>query len=258
MYMRKPLNIFLVVVLISLFSCRGGDEKISRSDIIPDKDLVGVLTDIYVADGLLTIPNVRIRFVEKDSTSNYADVLRAHGYTMEQFNRTIHHYLLKKPEKLEKLHDRVVASLSIQESQLESEIPPVVPVKLNLWQGPTTVAVPETGITNPVPVDIAISDTGLYVLTFDLIIYDDDQSINPRTNLFFWRAGETEEGVRDYWNNVELIRDGAVHKYSLEKNLTDLSFTHIKGWLLDHNPQQGRWQKHMRVTGIQLQHGDAR
>ncbi len=258
MNMKKTLNILLVVIFVFSFSCRKSDEKIRKRDIISDKDLVNVLTDIYITDGLLSIPNVRMRFAEKDSTSNYMEVIRTHGYTIEQINRTIHYYLLKNPDKLEKLHDRVIANLSILESRLESEIPKVTPVTFNLWKGPTTIAVPETGITNPVPVDIAVSDTGLYVLSFNAIVYDDDQSINPRVNLFFWRAGATEEGVRDYWNKVELIRDGAVHKYTLEKRLTDPSFTHIKGWLLDHDSQQGRWQKHIRVTSIQLIQGDTK
>ena len=253
--MNRSLFTLLFPVLVFSYSCGTGGDKIRKREVIADKDLVGLLTDIYLADGLLSITPVRAIYSEKDSTSNYMDIIGEHGYSKERLDRSIQYYLLKNPKKLEKIYDQVIAGLSEMESGLETEMELPVPASTELWPGEISISVPESGLYNSISFDIQVSDTGMYSLMFDAIVYKDDQSVNPRTTVFFWKADTTKEGQRDYWENIELLRDGRSRSYSVQKRLTDTSYTHIKGFLLDHDPQAGRWQKHMRVTNIHLVKG---
>jgi hypothetical protein len=249
------INQFIMVMLISvtfLYSCKRSD---NNNKLIPAKDLVEVLSELYIADGLLAFPPVRVRFSAKDSTSNYIDIIKRHGYTKERMDNTMQYYFEKKPKKLENIYDQVLTRLSEKQVLLEKEDPPVPQVALNLWNGPGFVEVPETGIKDPVWFSIPIKDTGNYVLEFTTIVYSDDQSINPKVTVFFWHTDSSKTEFRVTWPVVDLPKDGQQHHYFLSKTNIDTAITHISGWFLDSDPKEGRWEKHARIENIILRKG---
>jgi len=42
--------------------------------------------------------------------------------------------------------------------------------------------------------------------------------------------------------------------HTLSLNLQDDRVTHISGFLLDHNPRSGNWEKHADVLNVKIQH----
>jgi hypothetical protein len=48
---------FFVVILLSV-SCSGKKSDQDKQKIIPEKDLISLLTDIHLANGLLTLPKI--------------------------------------------------------------------------------------------------------------------------------------------------------------------------------------------------------
>jgi hypothetical protein len=253
------INQFMLVILISvtlLYSCKSSN---NNNKLIPTKDLVEVLSELYVADGLLAFPTVRARFTAKDTISNYIDIIQRHGYTKERMDNTMRYYFEKKPKLLENIYDQVLTRLSEKQALLEKESPPIVPqVVSNLWNGPGLIAVPETGVKDPVWFSIPIKDTGDYVLEFITTVYADDQSINPKVTVFFWHTDSSKEEFRIAWPVVDLPKDGLQHNYSLSKTNTDSVITHISGWLLDSDPKEGRWEKHAKIENIILRIGSAK
>ena len=246
----------MLVILIPvtlLYSCKSSN---NNNKLIPVRDLVPVLTELYVADGLLAFPPVRVRFSTKDSISNYIDIIKRHGYTKERMDNTMRYYFEKKPKKFENIYDQVLTRLSERQALLEKESPPVVPqVASNLWKGPGFVSVPETGIKDPVWFSVPIKDTGNYMLEFTTVVYSDDQSINPKVTVFFWHADSSKTEFRIAWPGVDLPKDGQRHNYSLSKRNSDSTITHIGGWLLDSDPKEGRWEKHAKIENIILRKG---
>jgi hypothetical protein len=220
--------------------------------LIPVKELVPLLSDLYVSDGVLAFPPVKTGFSKKDSISNYIDVITSHGFTKKRVDYTLHYYFVNNPEKLKTIYDQVLANLSSMQSNLESLSPPEDKQEFNLWNLSTSFFVPEEGIHNSCRFNIAIRDTGYYLLSFDAILYNDDKSLNPRVTVWFWGSDETEEGKSVYWDQTELIRDGIRHNYILKARLTDTSLTHIRGLLFNHDPQPARWEKHARFSNIVL------
>jgi hypothetical protein len=248
--MNNYLKICFAIIILIFISCSGNGKKTGRRKLIPTKDVISILTDLYLADGLLTYPNVRERFSTKDSISNYVDIIKRHGYTKERMDATIRYYFLKNPKKLEKIYDDVLARLSEIQSRMKTKIPAARVTSLNLWTEKLNYSLPETGTNNSIFFNIPLKDTGLYDLSMRIIVFEDDQSLNPRINVFFWHADSTKIGVRDNWDAVNLLKDGKWHNYKLSKRLTDTTFTHFSGWLMHHDPKPGRWEKHAKVENI--------
>jgi len=251
--MRFITKIIVIVLLIPGSSCGSGDYRTGKRHLIPAKDLVPIFTDLYLTDGLLSYQPVKNIFNAKDSIINYIEVIEKHGYTKAQMDNTMKYYFIHNPRKLQKIYDQVLAKLTEIESEIEinTGTRPVY----NLWNQKPTMTLPENGVHNPLFFSIPISDTGMYTFTFDCIIFGDDQSLNPRTLVYFWHTDSTQEGSKDYWDKTDLIRDGIRHSYTISKRLKDTAFTHISGYLHDCDPQSIRWEKHSAFSNMLLTKG---
>jgi hypothetical protein len=247
--MRNLIRILILLTVI-ICSCSQKDSEFKKYPIIQQKEMVSVLTDLYLADGLLAFPPVRNLFTAKDSVSNYIDIINKHGFTKEQMDMSLKYYFIENPKKLQTIYDEVLAKLSEMQSSLIVESP--VQTGKNLWNQKDKWSVPEDGAHNLLFFSIPVKDTGLYEITFTAIIYKDDQSLRPRATTYFWHSSDKADGVRDPWNDVELIRDGTRHNYSITKKLTDPAYTHISGWLFQCDDQKGSWIKHGTFSAISV------
>jgi hypothetical protein len=248
--MNRYFPVIFILSTILFASCYNKPENIDGKNMIPSKDLVNILTDVHLAGGILNLPTVRRRFVFKDSVSNYVDIIEKYGYTKDQMDNTMKYYFVNKPRQLQEIYDKVLSDLSEMDTQIDSELPkPTEPVK-NLWEGKLTYSLPNDGVKEKVWFDIPVKDTGTYVFSASIMVYPDDKSIDPAITVFFWKDNGTPDGTRDYWSEVTLSKDEVLHNYSLSKKLTDSTYTRLRGWLFDHKPQTGIWEKHMRAESI--------
>jgi hypothetical protein len=63
----KNLLILAIVIPVTLLhSCKSNNDN----KIIPVKDLIDILTEAYIADGILPFPAIQKRFASKDSIAN--------------------------------------------------------------------------------------------------------------------------------------------------------------------------------------------
>ena len=241
------LVVFIPVTL--LYSCNSRDIK---NKLIPEKDLVDVLTEIYVADGLLIFPKIRGFFASKDSIINYIDIINRHGFTKERMDKTMQYYFDKNPKKLENIYDQVLTKLSEKQALLEKEIGFRNQNPDNLWNKSFFIEVPESVADKNVWFSVSVRDTGNYILEFTSTIFRDDNSKNPKVTVFFWRADSSKTENRINWEEITFPKDGKSHSYSLSKRNSDTTFTHIGGWLLDSDPREGSWKKHAKIENIIL------
>ena len=103
-------------------SCSGRRSKAEHKDIIPVDDLTSILTDSYLADGLLAIPEIRYKFNDGDTLQSYIDIVEDHGYTKDDMDRTMRYYFIRKPKKLVKIYDKVLGDLSEMESIADRDL----------------------------------------------------------------------------------------------------------------------------------------
>jgi len=236
-------------------SCQHPGEKIKKSEIIPKESFVPILVEIHLADALLQMSLVRQDYPGRDSISNYQDILKNHGYTKEMFDKTIEFYE-RDPDELNDLYEKVVSELTQLQGEIHQQTRQIIPDDLisNIWDQKTVWHLPDDGRINRIGFKIPAKVPGKYILSATIRMHPDDGSIEPRVTAFFWFDDGTEAGFRIPVEPSPIRKDGKISTHTLSLNLQDKRVTHISGFLLDHNPRSGNWEKHADVLNIRIQH----
>src|SRR5664280_3250232 len=177
---------FLILIFLSLIagSCSGRKPKLDKKNLIPEKELVSLLTDIHIADGLLVLPKINFWASSLDSISSYYQIIEKHGYTKELMDKTMKYYFLNDPKKLNKIYDQVLGILSEMESHVEKDSNVLLARNSNLWPGKDFYSIPSLSGNDSTMFDITLSRSGYYALSFSATLFPDDQSVNPRASLY--------------------------------------------------------------------------
>lgn len=249
----------LILILFSLIagSCSSRKNKLDHRNLIPEKELVSILADVHIADGLLTLPKIHYWFSSPDSLSAYYHIIEKHGYSKETMDKTIKYYFIKKPKELIKIYDQVLGILSEMESLVEKEAVLAEGRRENLWTGKKFYSFPDPSGTDSVRFDITINRTGIYKLAFSATLFPDDQSVNPRITAYSCHPDSIETGKRKYIKTMNYIKDGQPHTYNLILNVPVNTILHLRGWLYDFDNHPDEWEKHVRIENISITYTSA-
>lgn len=223
--------------------------------IIPEKDMVKILTKIYLTDGI-TFTSSHSNLYGHDSIAYYEPIILSFGYTTAQFDSSIKYYS-KRTEKFDNIFDKVVLELTrLQDKEkLQSE-----PTNIdssdpngNLWplKAQWDMAIDHT--TNPfLGFDIPVQGLGDYTFSFDAQIFPDDEAVNARHYIFFYFDDNTPVGVRENSILTPYTKDGNVHSYSYTFTLKNLQITHLKGWLYDNGSNEDTFKRHAIFSNFKV------
>ena len=92
-------RLFFISIILFLASCTSVIDKPDRKNLIPEKKLVPLLTEIQLANGLMSSTTVQDWVVRIDSTTTYHYIAEKHGYTKEAIDKTLRYYFMKKPRR---------------------------------------------------------------------------------------------------------------------------------------------------------------
>ncbi len=223
--------------------------------IIPEKDMVKILSKIYLTDGI-TLTSTHSNLYGHDSIAYYEPIILSFGYTTAQFDSSIKYYS-KRTEKFDNIFDKVVLELTrLQDKEkLQSE-----PTNIdssdpngNLWplKAQWDMAIDHT--TNPfLGFDIPVQGLGDYTFSFDAQIFPDDEAVNARHYIFFYFDDNTPVGVRENSILTPYTKDGNVHSYSYTFTLKNLQVTHLKGWLYDNGSNENTFKRHANFSNFKV------
>jgi hypothetical protein len=240
MILFKP-KIMLMTVFIILITgaCLNKIEsEADNKNLIPEKAFITILTDAYLADGLLTIPQLHDKFSNRDSVSTYIDIIEGHGYTYDAMNRTLKYYFIKKPKNMIRIYDEVLGKLSEMESRNELELLAVTPAAKNLWTGKPLYELNDTAGISSADFSITVNPNITFFFEFSVTIFPDDKTYNPCLISWYNNADSAETGKRTYLLPVKYIKDGRPHIYRV---IDKVNFTYpvvFKGSLMnfENNP----------------------
>lgn len=247
------LQAFLLVFISCSIACSGRKNKAEHRDIIPEKDLVAILADVHIADGLLSIPRISNLYANIDSLAAYNNVIEKYGYTKEIMDRTMRFYFIKRPKELIRIYDKVLGKLSAMESRLLQFNPTLIDVNSNYWQGDQFYYFTgETG-TDTVDIDLVVLYSRFYTLNFTITVYPDDETLDPHLNLFFETIDpEKKTSKRTYFPNIKYLKDGQPHSYTIPLRVKEMPPIRIKGWFVNPENQYPGLKEHYFVENISL------
>jgi hypothetical protein len=250
------MNRYIILVIFAFSvvaaTCSGRRNKAEHKNIIPEKDLTSILTEVHIADGLLSIPEIKYKFTKGDTLESYIDIFEKYGYTKPQMDRTMRYYFIKKPKKLVKIYDRVLGRLSEMESRVDKELLVFSAGQMNLWPGKSFYSLPDPESKDTALVNFSSGFYGTLYLRFTLTIFPDDQSVDPVMGLYFLKSDSAGNENRISFSPVRFIKDGHPHNYrfTLVQNLTGT--VSLKGWFINQEGTTPHREYHQRVENIIL------
>ncbi len=244
----------LLLILFSLLagSCSRRKNKLDSRGLIPEKELVSILTDLYITDGLLSLPKVRHWFPSVDSTSSYFNIIEKHGYSKESMDKTMKYYFIKKPKKLIQFYDQVLGILSVMESRFDKEATVFQVHTNNLWKGREFYCLPDPKGDNSTIFNIPLNRPGTYTITFSATLFPNDQSVNPRITVYSCHPDSVDTGKRRYVETIGYIKDGKPHTYTLIIKVPEKTILHLRGRLFDFDNNPGQSEEHVIFENISL------
>jgi hypothetical protein len=245
---------FLIIITLSVIisSCESRRSKINHKNLIPEKELVSILTDIYLADGLIGMPRIVMKYSPLDSISTYNNIIEKHGYTKEIMDKSMKYYFIKDPKRLIKIYDKVLGILSEMESRVLKDIQKSKPESNNLWPGHESYSFPDPSGKDSVFFDLLLTKSGSYTLTANVTLFPDDQSLNPALTAFTCHPDSIETGKRNYIKPIFYIKDGQEHKYSVTFSVPFKTTLHLSGCLYDFTNNPADWEKHLVIRNIDV------
>ena len=247
--MFKLFNYCLIFLyLFLILSCK--NEKVK---IIPQETLIHILADIQLTEAALEVTGTTK--IEKYSSIFFQDSIFAkYGYTSADFDSTLSYYS-KRVEEFNKINDEIVELLKLASSSLEIEKSNNKNEgQENIWNMKRNWKLPEDGVQESVSFKVPLEGPGKYTLKYEVIVYSDDESINPRSLVYFFKEDSLNKfGKREYFLNQSLNKDDQFETILVEKELKDTTFKYLKGELLNHTFNKNKyWKKHMEIKNISL------
>jgi hypothetical protein len=244
----------LIIIIVSLLtgSCTGRKKKVDRSGLIPEKELVSLLYDISVTDGLMTISKVQHWFPRIDSTSSYFHIIEKHGYTKQVLEKTMKYYYIKNPKGLIKIYDKVLAKLSEMESLAEKESASQQGQPSNLWKGKKIYSLPDPSGNDSVTFDLNLNRSGSYTLWYTVTLFPGDQAVNPRVTAYTTHPDSIGTGKRRYIGAVDYLKDGQPHTYTMVINVPRDKIFNLRICFYDYDNYLDEWGKNALIENITL------
>ena len=110
--MKKTL---ILLLIFSLFSCK--NNKKTPDYVIPFDDMVDIIVDIHITDGLLTSNKIRRQLALQDTTNYYNNIFSNYNYTRKDFDTSLYYYS-RNINQYDLIYDEVLNKLSELESNI--------------------------------------------------------------------------------------------------------------------------------------------
>jgi hypothetical protein len=249
---RKIINLqktglSVLFVFLTAVSCVPRKDKIEQANLIPEKTFVSILTDVYIANGLLTLPEVRYTFIKRDSVSNFVDIIKSYGYSYEAMNSTMNYYFISKPKKLIRIYDQIIRRMSEMESGYQNELTRIQKEASRASANYSIFSLPDPVGKKLPEFSRDIDPPGIFTLSFSITLYPDDQSFKPHFTAWFCDADSIETGKKRWFTPFEYIKDGYLHMITYTGRIEEDRKMVLKVILYDYENNIMEWDKHARI-----------
>ena len=240
------LIISVLFILSVSFSC---SDK-SKKGLIPEKTFTSILSDAYLADGLLSMPAIRDHYSRKDSINNFIDIIKSYGYTYNQMEKTLNYYFVNDPKQLVRIYDKIDAKLSEIEFKVSIEQENALAAMTAKMKKNSRFSLPDPKLKEKPGFLYDIYPPGVFTLEFSVTIYPDDQSVNPSLIAWYSTSVGPDTCQKKYFPAIRYIRDGLPHVYTFKGRVEGDKKSVLKGLYLDFENNQKYGLLHAEIINL--------
>lgn len=122
MISNRKKQILLLIFSVFIILCTACTQKksISGKEFVPRDQLVQILTDIHLMDGITNDIRFYRKYTSQDSIDLFTGILEEFDVDREKYERTIEEYS-KYPELLDKVYDEVLMNLNLMLEEEEKK-----------------------------------------------------------------------------------------------------------------------------------------
>ncbi|MEN8118731.1 MAG: DUF4296 domain-containing protein [Bacteroidota bacterium] len=260
-YSRYILSTGLVIAFFVLVSCNSNNE----TDIIPRENFINILTELHLADAVLTEKSLYDRKLKDSTDSYYNYVLVKHNMSRNKFDISLIHYA-RDMEDFSLIYDQVIENIKSKNEVFNRRksifnLPMIVLDSINLankqnkkslgkreiWNKKKDWSLPNDGKLNTIKFEKAIFGQSRFELSAEIMIFKDDKSINPTMLSYIFYKDGSNKAFKD----TTLVKDGKWHTYKLTAKTNPAKIpTKIACKIADHDT--GTKNKHMKIRKISL------
>jgi hypothetical protein len=240
---------YLLIAVVIFSSCRS-------TDVIPPKDMASILVKFHLIDATVSRSDLRKTYFNKDSIDYYAKAIQSFGYTQNQFDSSLKYYT-NNPILFDAIYDKVIIELSNIETKVATESMAVKDSVVkdtlqNLWNLNAIYELPTDGPRASVDYKIPTKGPGIYTISAEVMLYQDDQSINPAMTAYFFFDDQSKEGKRSQFTTKLFQKMKHPQTYTIQMELRNSLVTHLRGSLLGDYNSDPNYIKHIRAWNISV------
>jgi len=239
--------IALLMALFIMLSCTGKKNKAGQKDLIPEKAFASILTDIYLANGLLSLGDIRRDFGSRDSVLNFIDIIESHGYSYEKMNSTIDYYFTSKPKRLIKIYDQAIGRMTQLQTAMQDELMRQSQAEMRSASNYNVYYYPLDERSENPGMNIKVDSPGSYTITFAASIFPDDQSVNPHFSAWLVDADSVDTGKKKWLPTIDYFKDGYQHQYVYTGYVREKRRMIMKVVLYEKENNIMEWDRHARI-----------
>ena len=237
----KVSRIICLLATLLVAACSG------RAKVIPDKDLVNIFHDAFIANAYMTEANIN-----QDSIYLYEPIFKRYGYTMNDLQHTLTTINERKSSRISDIMRDVNERLE-QESKMEQRKMIVLDTIDNLAKrtytrtmySDTLIRVKELRDTNKLHISLKDLVEGEYTVSFDYLIDTLDENRNSRVEAYLvindttnalrhtmmlsrFREGKYSRKFKADTQHKELYVNMYYHPNNEESKLPDITIRNFK------------------------------
>ena len=260
-YSKNILSTGLLISFFLLASCNLNND----TDIIPREEFINILTELHIADAVLTEKGLYDRKLKDSTDSYYNYILVKYNMSRIKFDKSLMHYA-HNMEDFSLIYDQVVENIMKKNEVFKRRksifnLPMIVldsinlsynpdsksPGKREIWGKQKNWSLPDDGRLNTIKFEKVIFGQSRFELSAEIMIFKDDKSINPTmlSYLFY------KDGSNKTFKDTTLVKDGKWHTYKLIAKTNPAKIpTKIVCKIVDHDT--GTKSKHLKIKNISL------
>lgn len=115
--MRHLIAFFVLISIILLFACKGGEENVSvPADIIQPDSMIGILVDFHLVEAAISDKQQQKKNVAYYTDYYYQEILKKHQISRVDLDKAFDFYSYH-PKLYREIYDQVLSELSRLQSQ---------------------------------------------------------------------------------------------------------------------------------------------